>query len=78
MTFRNIPEDVKRKFAARAAANGLSMEEAGRRMIIESVANDQGRPNRSIGEMLYEASRPGVELRLPKRTRARTPRFDAE
>jgi antitoxin FitA len=73
MTFRNIPDDVKRRFAAKAAASGVSMEEAGRRLIVEAVANDDDRPAKSIGEMLFEMSRPGIDLPIPPRSRARIP-----
>ena len=62
LTIRNIPEDAKRRFRQRAAANGRSMEEEARQVIL-AAANDEGRaPRKSIGQMLYEASRPGVEL----------------
>ena len=59
LTFRNIPEDVKRRFRAKAAAKGLSMEEAGRRLIFDSVSNDDDKPRKNMFEMIYEASRPG-------------------
>ena len=77
MTFRNIPDDVKRRFHQRAAANGRSMEEEGRRLIIASV-DEPKPPRKSIGQMLFEGSRPGVELPVPPRSRARIPTFDAE
>lgn len=78
MTFRNIPDDIKRRFRAKAAAKGLSMEEAGRRMIIEAVSNDASPPRKSIGQMLYDMSRPGVDLPIPPRTRARIPDLTEE
>ena len=62
LTFRNIPDDVKRRFHQRAAANGRSMEEEGRRLIIASVAEQPAPPRKSIGQMLYEGSRPGIDL----------------
>jgi antitoxin FitA len=62
LTVRNIPEDVKRLFHQRAAANGRSMEEEGRRLIIEAVRAKPQPPRKSIGQMLYEGSRPGVDL----------------
>ena len=62
LTVRNIPDDVKRRFHQRAAANGRSMEEEGRRLIIDAVRHDAKQPLKSIGQMLFEASRPGVEL----------------
>ena len=78
LTFRNIPEDVKRRFRAKAAAKGLSMEEAGRRLIFDSVSNDYEKPRKSIGQMLFEMSRPGFDLPIPPRTRARIPRIGDE
>jgi plasmid stability protein len=77
LTIRNIPDDVKRRFHQRAAANGRSMEEEGRRLILAAV--EQPRPPRkSIGQMLYEGSRPGYELPEIPRSPARIPRFDEE
>ena len=78
MTFRNIPDDVKRKFAAKAAAKGMSMEEAGRRLIHEAVSNDDDKPRKNMFEMIYEASRPGFDLPIPERSPARIPRLDEE
>lgn len=78
MTFRNIPDDVKRRFRAKAAAKGLSMEEAGRRLILEDVSNDDGKPRKSIGQMLYEMSRPGIDLPELPRSPARIISFDDE
>ena len=60
LTIRNIPEEAKHRFRQRAAANGRSMEEEARQVILAAV-NDGG-PRKSIGQMLYEASRPGIEL----------------
>ena len=62
MTFRNIPDDVKRRFRAKAAAKGLSMEEAGRRLIIADIANDDRTPRKGIFELIHDASRPGFDL----------------
>jgi len=74
LTIRNIPDDVKRRFHQRAAANGRSMEEEGRRLIVAAVPAVAERP--SIWDMLYEASRPGVDLPIPPRTAARIPDFE--
>ena len=75
LTVRNIPDDIKRRFHQRAAANGRSMEEEGRQLIIASV--EEPRPARkSIGQMLYEGSRPGIDLPIPPRSRARIPAFE--
>jgi hypothetical protein len=37
------------------------------------VRPPQGRPRKSIGQMLYDISRPGIELPIPPRTPARIP-----
>ena len=78
MTFRNIPEDVKRRFRLKAAAQGCSMEEQGRRLISASVATDESAPRKSMFDLLYDASRPGLDLPIPPRSRARIPTFDDE
>lgn len=78
LTFRNIPDDVKRQFRAKAAAKGLSMEEAGRRLILQAVSDDDRKPRKSIGQLLFEMSRPGIELPIPPRTRARIPDLSEE
>ncbi len=62
LTFRNIPEDVHRRFRATAAAKGLSMEEAGRRLIIDASRPEAKPPRKSIGQMIFEMSRPGIDL----------------
>jgi plasmid stability protein len=77
LTFRNIPDDVKRRFHQRAAANGRSMEEEGRRLIIASVEEARV-PRNSIGQMLYDMSRPGVDLPIPSRSPARIPTLEEE
>lgn len=73
LTIRNIPEDAKQRFRERAAAHGRSMEEEARQMILAVVAS-KDRP--SIGEMLYRASRPGVELPAVDDTPATYATFD--
>ncbi len=77
LTIRNIPEDVKHRLRQRAAAHGRSMEEEGRRLILAAVEEPRP-PRKSIGQMLYEASRPGIDLQIPPRSRARIPTFDDE
>ena len=77
LTFRNIPDDVKRRFHQRAAANGRSMEEEGRRLIIAAVEEPRA-PRKSIGQMLYEGSRPGVDLPELPRSHASLASFDDE
>lgn len=78
LTFRNIPDDVKLRFRAKAAAKGLSMEEAGRRLILQAVTNDDEKLRKSIGQMLFEMSRPGIELPELPRSPARIISFDDE
>ena len=73
LTIRNIPEEAKRRFRQRAAAHGRSMEEEARQLIMEAAARNDNAQRKSIGEMLYEMSRPGVELPIPPRTSARIP-----
>ena len=73
LTIRNIPDDVQRRFRMKASANGRSMEEEARRLLIAAVAEDEPRPRRSIGQMLYDMSRPGLDLPIPTRSRARIP-----
>lgn len=62
LTIRNIPDDVKRRFHQRAAANGRSMEEEGRRLIIAAASASMQPMRKSIGQMIFEMSRPGVDL----------------
>jgi plasmid stability protein len=62
LTIRNIPEDTKRRFRQRAAAHGHSMEEEARQIILAAVNEGEAPRRKSIGQMLYEASRPGFEL----------------
>ena len=78
LTIRNIPEEAKRRFRQRAAAHGRSMEDEARQLII-AAANDGGRPARkSMFEILYDASRPGLDLPIPPRTPARIPVVEDE
>jgi antitoxin FitA len=61
LTIRNIPDEAKHLFRRRAAANGRSMEEEARQMILAAVA--QAQPKRkSIGQMIFDGSRPGFDL----------------
>ena len=67
VTIRNLPDDVKQDLRERAARNGRSLEEEARRALIALVRPPATPPRKSIGRMLYEGSRPGVELpELPK------------
>ena len=47
LTIRNIPDEAKHLFRQRAAANGRSMEEEARQMIIAAVATDEAKRNQS-------------------------------
>lgn len=72
LTIRRLPDDVKQQLRERAARNGRSLEEEARRALIAVVRPEH--PDRpSIGEMLYTMSRPGVDLPIPPRSRARIP-----
>jgi len=76
LTIRKLPEDVKQSLRERAARNGRSLEEEARRALIALVRPEDAAPRKSIGQMLYEASRPGIDLPIPPRSRARIPTFD--
>jgi len=78
VTIRNLPDDVKQSLRERAARNGRSLEEEMRRALIALVRPEPAEPRKSIGQMLYEASRPGFDLPLPPRSRARIPDFGEE
>lgn len=76
LTIRRLPEDVKQDLRERAARNGRSLEEEARRALIALVRPDAPQPRKSIGQILYEASRPGVDLPIPPRSRARIPNVE--
>lgn len=78
LTIRKLPDDVKQDLRERAARNGCSLEEEARRALIALVRPNVGKPRKSMFDILYEASRPGLELPIPPRTPARIPRFDDE
>lgn len=78
VTIRNLPDDVKQDLRERAARNGRSLEDEARRALIALVRPEAAEPRKSIGEMLYEMSRPGIDLPIPPRSRARIPTFDDE
>jgi plasmid stability protein len=73
-----LPDDVKQDLRERAARNGRSLEDEARRALIALVRPEPAPDRKSIGQMLYEGSRPGIDLPIPPRSRARTPRFDEE
>jgi len=62
VTIRNLPDDVKQDLRERAARNGRSLEDEARRALIALVRPQPAPVRKSIGQMLYEGSRPGVEL----------------
>jgi plasmid stability protein len=62
LTIRNIPDEAKRRFRQRAAAHGRSMEEEARQLIVAAASEQAEKARKSIGQMLYEMSRPGIEL----------------
>ena len=67
LTIRKIPDDVKQDLREKAARNGRSLEDEARRALIALVRPERDTPRKSIGQLLYEMSRPGFELpELPK------------
>ncbi|MEN2785470.1 plasmid stabilization protein [Sphingomonas qilianensis] len=76
VTIRNLPDDVKQDLRERAAKNGRSLEDEARRALIALVRPPSSPQRKSIGQMLYDGSRPGLELPIPPRSRARIPTFD--
>lgn len=75
LTIRNIPDEAKHLFRQRAAANGRSMEEEARQMILAAVATDRTKQN-NMWEFIYEASRPGFDLPEVPDTPASYANFD--
>ncbi|QYE34245.1 hypothetical protein KZX46_15870 [Polymorphobacter sp. PAMC 29334] len=73
LTIRNIPDDVQRRFRAQASAKGMSMEAEARRLVIAAVTETVPPQRKSIGQMIYEMSRPGIDLPIPPRSPARVP-----
>lgn len=76
VTIRNLPDDVKQDLRERAARNGRSLEEEARRALIALVRPEGGEPIKAGFEILYEASRPGLDFPIPTRSSARIPPFD--
>lgn len=72
LTIRKLPDSVKQALRERAARNGRSLEEEVRQALI-ALVQPAPRPGKSIGQMLYEMSRPGLELPVPPRSPARIP-----
>jgi plasmid stability protein len=73
LTIRKLPDDVKQDLRERAARNGRSLEEEARRALIALVRPEPPESRKSIGQMLYEMSRPGIDLPIPRRSAARIP-----
>jgi antitoxin FitA len=73
LTIRKLPDDIKQDLRERAARNGRSLEEEARRTLIASVRPVEVPKRKSMGEMLFEMSRPGLDLPIPPRSPARIP-----
>jgi plasmid stability protein len=78
LTIRRLPDDVKQDLRERAARNGRSLEEEARRALIALVRPETTAPRKSIGQMLYEMSRPGIDLPEVPDTPASFATFDDE
>lgn len=62
LTIRKLPDDVKQELRERAARNGRSLEDEARRALIALVRPASAASRKTIGQMIYEMSRPGIEL----------------
>ena len=78
VTIRNLPDDVKQGLRERAARNGRSLEEEARRALIALVRPGLPEGVRSIGQMIHDMSRPGLDMPEIPRSRARIPDFGEE
>ncbi len=78
VTIKNLPDDVEQDLRDRAVRNGRSLEDEARHTLIALVRPEQPERRKGLFEMLYEASRPGIDLPIPPRSRARTLTFDDE
>lgn len=76
VTIRNLPDDVKQDLRERAARNGRSLEEEARRALIALVRPDRPAPRKSIGQMIFEMSRPGFDVPEAPDTPASYATFD--
>ena len=77
LTIRKLDDDVKQELRELAARHGRSVEEEAR-CALKAHVRIVRTPRKSIGQMLYEASRPGIDLPILPRSPARIPRFDEE
>lgn len=73
VTIRNLEDDLKRRLRMRAAEHGRSMEEEGREILREAVA--EAAPPRNLASAIRARIAPlgGVDLTLPTREPARDP-----
>ena len=78
VTIKNLPDDVEQDLRDRAVRNGRSLEDEARHTLIALVRPEQPELPKGLFEMLYEASRPGIDLPIPPRSRARILTFDDE
>ncbi len=74
LTIRNIDETLKRKLRIQAAENGVSMEEAARRILQASLSVEKPVPNK-LGDAIRERFQAigGVDLPEPDREIVREP-----
>jgi antitoxin FitA len=77
LTIRKLDDDVKQDLRELAARHGRSVEDEARHALKAHVRIVRS-PRKSMGRMLFEGSRPGIDLPVPPRTAARIPRFDEE
>lgn len=78
LTIRKLPDDVKQDLRERAARNGRSLEEEARRALIALVRSDWPGSRKSIGQTIYEMSRPGFDIPELESTPASFATFDDE
>jgi antitoxin FitA len=78
ITIRKLPDEVKQDLREKAARNGRSLEEEVRQALIRLTREEQAKPRKSIGQMLHDMSRPGLDLPVPPRSRARIPDLKGE
>ena len=77
LTIRKLDDDVKQALRELAAGHGHSVEEEVRCALKAHVRVVRS-PRKSIGQMLFEMSRPGIDLPIPPRSRARIPDLSEE
>ena len=74
ITVRKLDEGLKRRLRMRAAANGHSMEEEARRILLAAL-DEETAPPKDLATMIRERFKPsgGVELEIPPRDAMRQP-----